>query len=600
MSGDYIVLTWSIDAASAADTARLMRARAALEAQGDWSLAYQRHGLWVFAQAPALRIQSLTPHEGVLIGDVFDSSGQLETAGVAIAGAQSVEAAARGLARQVWGRYVAIWSSPISGEAAALRDPMGGLDCITWRLDGVSVFASVLPDALLRQVGPALSIDWAVVAGFVDNTLRITGDLALTGLLGIGPGELVQLDRKGMRRTTVWRPRDHVHPRPGKADPIEAVVTTVDRCVGAWARAYPRILAELSGGLDSAIVGSALIGCQIPAPLAWLNAHTDQPQGDERLFATALLERFATAPLKSIARTPMVATPEDFSALADGPRPTLNGSDAPFDAEIACRAKALGAQALFTGQGGDVVFYELQTVLIAADRLMRQGPAGLDRRFLSQVAAWNQVSVWTVLRAAIVAAVGLEFQRWRPPPTWLGPLGQQAGRRRREHAWLTGLSGVAPGKRLQLRQLVYMQVVFGASRRGRDVALIHPLLSQPLVELCLSIPADRLAEDGRGRGLVRRLFAKRLPSIVTARRSKGDMTAFYGLAVAEGLETIRPFLLDGRLVAKGIVDRPALDATLQVEALAHEGRYGDVFDLLAIEAWVRCWEARIAALGHGA
>ncbi len=34
--------------------------------------------------------------------------------------------------------------------------------------------------------------------------------------------------------------------------------------------------------------------------------------------------------------------------------------------------------------------------------------------------------------------------------------------------------------------LAYMQVVFGASRRGRAVALLHPLLSQPVVEACLA------------------------------------------------------------------------------------------------------------------
>lgn len=599
MSGDYIALAWSIDAASASDTARLMRVRAGLEAQDAWTLVHQRPGLWVFAQAATLRVQTLAPHDGVLIGDVFDAAGNLVDTGVDLGDTDDVEASARALVRRIWGRYVALWAAPTRGETAALRDPMGGVDCIAWRLDGVSVFTSVLPDILMRQLAPALSIDWNIVAGFVDNTLRITGDLALKGLRGVSPGELVWLDRHGQRALMIWRPIDHARPVAAPEDPGRALVATVDRCVGAWARAYPKILAELSGGLDSAVVGSALIRSPAAAPLAWLNAHTNQPQGDERQFAKALWERFATAPLDQFARAPMVVRPEDFAALADGPRPTLNASDAPFDAEIAARARARGAQALFTGQGGDVVFYELQTPLIAADRLRRQGPGGLTHQFLSQVATWNQVSVWTVLRAAVAGAVGLEFGRWRPPPAWLGPAGRRAGRRRREHAWLRGLAGLAPGKRLQVRQLVYMQVVFGASQRGRQVALIHPLLSQPLVELCLAIPADRLAEGGRGRGLVRRLFGDRLPAVVTTRRSKGDMTAFYGHAVAEGLDQIRPFLLDGRLVAQQIVDRQALDATLQVEALAHEGRYGDVFDLLAIEAWVRAWEARIAALGLG-
>ncbi len=598
MTERYIVLAWSIDDASAVDTARLMRTRAALERLVTWRLAHHRPGIWIFVEGEGPCVQTLAPHGGVLIGDVFDASGQLQNAGVTLRGAGSVMAAARGLLRQVWGRYVALWPSTMNGQTAILRDPMGGLECVTWRLGGVTVVASTLPDALLTQMAPPLAIDWFKVAGFVDNTLRITGDLALTGLRGVRPGELVIHAANEISATMLWRPSRFARSRPDAVRPDEALVEEVDRCVAAWARAYPKILAELSGGLDSAIVGSALIRAETAAPLAWLNAYTDQAQGDERVFARALFERFKVAAMENVRRVPMTATPEDFMVLADGPRPTLNGSDAPFDAEIARRAQALGAQAVLTGQGGDVVFYELQTTLIAADRLMREGPIGLSPRFLSQVASWNQVSVWTVVRAALVAATGLEARRWRPAPAWLGPVGRRAGRKRLEHVWLKELTDVAPGKRLQLRQLVYMQVVFGASRRGRDLALIHPLLSQPLVELCLSIPADRLAEGGRGRGLVRRLFAHRLPALVTKRRSKGDMTAFYGHAVADGLDQIRPFLLDGRLVARRIVDRAALDAALRVETLAHEGRYGDIFDLIAIEAWVRCWEARIAALGQ--
>jgi asparagine synthase (glutamine-hydrolysing) len=596
----YVVLAWSIDDASVADTARLMRTRAALERLLTWRLVHQRRGLWIFAEGDGLRVQTLAPHDGVLIGDVFDASGQLQNAGIRLDGAGSVTAAARDLVRRVWGRYVALWAPPMGGQTAILRDPMGGLECVTWRLDGVTVVASTLPDALLRHLAPPLAIDWSKVAGFVDNTLRVTGDLALTGLRGVRPGELVVHAAEELTATMLWRPLDFARPGPDAAPPGETLVEAVDRCVGAWARAYPKILAELSGGLDSAIVGSALIRAKTAAPLAWLNAYTDQPQGDERVFADALFARFKIAAIEHVRRAPMIAAPEDFMVLADGPRPTLNGSDAPFDAEIARRAQALGAQALLTGQGGDVVFYELQTTLIAADRLLREGPAGLSPRFVGQVAAWNQVSAWTVVRAALVAAAGLEVRRWRPAPTWLGPAGRRAGRQRLEHVWLKGLRGVAPGKRLQLRQLAYMQVVFGASRRGRDVALIHPLLSQPLVELCLSIPADRLAEGGRGRGLVRLLFGSRLPASVIDRRSKGDMTAFYGHAVAEGLDQIRPFLLKGRLVARRIVDQAALGAALRVEALAHEGRYGDIFDLIAIEAWVRCWEARISALGQAA
>jgi asparagine synthase (glutamine-hydrolysing) len=162
------------------------------------------------------------------------------------------------------------------------------------------------------------------------------------------------------------------------------------------------------------------------------------------------------------------------------------------------------------------------------------------------------------------------------------------------HPWVEAARRAPPAKALQLINLAYMQVVFGRGRRDRAAALLHPLLSQPVVEACLAIPADVLAQGERGRGLVRRLWRGRVPAEILSRRTKGDVTAYYGRAIAEGLEAITPFLLNGRLAAQGLIDRERLQARLQVEALAHEGKYGEILDLLAIEAWVRHWDARSA------
>src|SRR5258706_1812747 len=52
---------------------------------------------------------------------------------------------------------------------------------------------------------------------------------------------------------------------------------------------------------------------------------------------------------------------------------------------------------------------------------------------------------------------------------------------------------------------------------------VNPLLSQPLVELCLQLPTWVLTHGGRGRALARRAFATDLPKEVATSRSKGGM-----------------------------------------------------------------------------
>jgi asparagine synthase (glutamine-hydrolysing) len=150
---------------------------------------------------------------------------------------------------------------------------------------------------------------------------------------------------------------------------------------------------------------------------------------------------------------------------------------------------------------------------------------------------------------------------------------------------------------LQLQQLVYCLRFFGPSRRARAAELIHPLLSQPVVELCLSIPADMLAEGGRDRGLARRAFTERLPPAVIERRSKGDLTGFYGAAIAHGLPELRETLLEGRLVARGVLDARVLSNTLDLDRLAVQGRHGEIMALAALELWARCWQTRLDRAG---
>lgn len=86
------------------------------------------------------------------------------------------------------------------------------------------------------------------------------------------------------------------------------------------------------------------------------------------------------------------------------------------------------------------------------------------------------------------------------------------------------------------------------------VEALAPLLSQPVVETCLAVPAWTLAGD-RDRSLARLAFADRLPDRIRLRRSKGHMTSVYGRMLAAGLPRLRPWLLDGVLAQQGLIDR---------------------------------------------
>ena len=534
-----------------------------------WSVQAPAPGLLV-ARAQGKRA-ALNPQPwGVVIGELF--GGAMRARG------NSREQAAR-LLDGAWGGYVAMICDARSGDWSVLRDPSGALDAVIWRRDGAVLIAGDLPDWIAPWLPDDLAIDWPALAGLLADPVRVSGRIALRGLTGLAPGEL--WSPEGAR--LLWSPakaaRRAATPAP---EAMLALPSLVDEVVGAMAG--ERVLIELSGGLDSAIVASALRSLGKP-PVCALNYHADDPGADERGYAQMVADRlgFELTPVS------MGAPALDLGGLAmraRGPRPPFNALDQQHEADVSARCEALRIDTLLTGQGGDHVFFQAPSALIAADAA-RHGPqmlAVLSRRL--GCSAWSIIAEAWKARFASAPA--------RPMPAYLTGQAWTEGLRGEGHPWLLDLDGLAPAKRLQAASLAGALSLVGASRRGEVAQLRHPLLSQPVMEACLRINVGDLTAGGHDRALARAAFASRLPAPIIARQGKGRLTAHYGRAIAAGLGELSPLLVEGRLAAQGLLDREVLARMLSVEHLAWRGGFGAILSLVAVELWVRAWEARIA------
>ena len=93
--------------------------------------------------------------------------------------------------------------------------------------------------------------------------------------------------------------------------------------------------------------------------------------------------------------------------------------------------------------------------------------------------------------------------------------------------WTLDPDGLPPGKFEQVSALLHMFLVRDplAGFGGRHV--LHPLISQPLIELCLRLPVWQLCLGGINRGLARAAFAGDLPDRVRLRTTKGEATQYF-------------------------------------------------------------------------
>jgi asparagine synthase (glutamine-hydrolysing) len=262
-------------------------------------------------------------------------------------------------------------------------------------------------------------------------------------------------------------------------------------------------------------------------------------------------------------------------------RPSLLGVDAPYDEGVVAAARARRAGRLLTGQGGDTVFFQMPTARLAGDLLRRHGAHAILSPEMAALSRWLHRSVWSMIREAALS------------PHAKGPVQRRAPDfLRREaavgyqHPWLEASRDAAPAKQAQIAGLVHALIFHGPSQRASALDVVHPLLAQPLVEAALSTPSPWLVDGGRDRGLIRQAFAARLPQALIDRRTKGDLTAHYGRAIAAGLAELRPFLLEGRIARAGLIDRKRLAVRLDAEDLIWRGGYGELLVLAAVEAWL--------------
>jgi asparagine synthase (glutamine-hydrolysing) len=576
---DFVACLWRPGPIGATQERQLKDIRAGLEDADRWRLVHESPGLWVFSPPTRpINVRPLEDRPGVIVGDLFSSVSDTPLGRTApdLGHGADLHLACTRLTRAVWGRYVAIFSTPERHEGGVFCGPVGGLECVAARLGPIAIAASRLPNAVLTLLVPALSIDWPRLANLAADTSGIGWSAPLMGVTNLAPGSLWRWTSKGEREDLIWRPGDFARLGWNEGDPAPILQRRIDSCVQAWSRLHTPVVAELSGGFDSAVVGASLIraGADVRR---WVNFYTSERTGDERRYARAVAEKLGIAVTEE-AKTAWTFDPNRLADVSEGFAPSLNGLDAPYDMRMAAIATGADAQAIFTGQGGDILFYGMSTPLLAVDHVRRKGLAGLVSPFLLSLARRRRQSIWSLVRTALAG----RFSSPRRAETALA------------HPWLRDdLSDLPPAKRWQLEQLVYCLRFFGSSRRARAAELVHPLLSQPIVELCLSIPADMLVEGGRDRGLARRAFADRLPAAVIDRRSKGDLTGFYGAAIARALPELRGTLIEGCLVAHGVLDARALGDLLDLDQLAVHGRHGDVMALAALEVWARCWQRRL-------
>ena len=122
--------------------------------------------------------------------------------------------------------------------------------------------------------------------------------------------------------------------------------------------------------------------------------------------------------------------------------------------------------------------------------------------------------------------------------------------------------------------------------------MVHPLLSQPLLERILPIPAATLTQARRDRAMIRTAYDGRLPALLLERHGKGLLTAHYGRRLAASTSFLRDYLLGGLLASERVIVPDVLAPLLDPELLMRSDHYAGLLLALMAERWARGWSER--------
>jgi asparagine synthase (glutamine-hydrolysing) len=492
------------------------------------------------------------------------------------------------LLENYWGSYIFAIQGP--EHVYVQPDPTGTMPC--YFVDRGSFVAFTTDSALLQDAGLLdVSIDRNSIQKYLYFADLPIEQTALEGVSRILGGSAGIVNSNGFHVEQRWSPWHFIgQGAPSRPEQYaERLGRTVSTCVAALSSDYNSLLVAVSGGLDSSIIATSLSS---RTDKTCLTVATDDAMGDERHYARALCEW-----LKTELREDFYAIDDidlSRSCVAHKPYPCGRTQSLAYNAAVKRAARATRAEVLLTGNGGDNVFFHSQSARAVADRFQAEGFGFGLLGTIRDICALTGCSALAASRQALaIRRLPTPSYQWRFDPRFLADcVVAELSREPPTHPWLQAPAGAPRGKSAHIAMILRSQNHLEMLDRSEGLPVLNPLISQPIVELCLAIPTWLSCAGGRDRSVARSAFSERLPDLIINRRTKGGPDGFASRILKQYRSEIRERLMDGFLANWKIIDRSKIEAATRPDIGDHGESYVPLLYLVDTEAWIDHWRAR--------
>jgi asparagine synthase (glutamine-hydrolysing) len=619
----YIALAWDTGDIGAQQFAKVAAARV-LSLVESWARVHDQPGLIVCrsVESPeeSLGALPLCEDAGIVIGTVFKHEGLDEEISSRVKNFSSaatrrlVQTGARSSVSSYWGSYVMLLRDAARNRTFVLCSPMSRLPCFHTMKDHVHFFFSRVDDCASLGL-LSFTIAWNRIRAQATGGDYLSEQTSLNEVRSVMPGECVEISGDSVVTRVYWNPSTLMDPcEVGSVQEAAAILRKATKlCINSWASLHDVVLLMLSGGVDSSIVLSCLASAPTTPKAISVNFYS-RGSADERIFARSMTDKLS-APLVEQELNPNLDL-RVFRKCARTASPVLNYSAFEIEPALIRMAREFSATAVFSGEGGDDIFGRSFGPEILADVAMRHGigpafvSAAIDYGQIKRTSVWRSMAQGFKCRQLFRAATHWSVYRYvkfrgdtRDSLLASDAVIDDYEQHLEEfiHPWFRQATNVPPGRFQLIDTLIMTTSTWSHPAFSYDAGslFLTPLASQPLVDSVMRIPA-RLHISGAQLGaVVRTAFTHDLSELVRQRGTgKGTPVLWIKDVMERNNQFLKEFLLDGILVAEGVLDRQKVERALAGVSRSRVS-ISEIIAKLYIESWVRQWNsvegARVAA-----
>ena len=532
--------------------------------------------------SPDLNVARAENGQVLILGDCFPYDG---TKSSCSRGSRGAAEHIHDVARNYWGRFVIVAHDPDGGLTAIYRDPSGMIPCY-YSVEPERVVVGTSAVEMTKILASQARIDWKGVADCLMASDLREHRTCIEQIIEVAPGEMVVIDTDGPHHQLFWDPsaflgRNDEYSFEEAAENLRKVLNQV---LATWCARYPRAAVSASGGFDSSAIAELATR---HGTVELLHFYTRSPGGDERAYAEQLANHLDKTVRCECSEADSIDVTENRSGFR--PRPSACSFTQVFDDASERFATAIDACAHFNGGGGDNVFGKLHSAYPLAE-LYRH--TGLSRSLVStaiNICDVTGVELWSVFRQAAQAIwnPGRIAASW-PRQTELMASSAISMASNESHQWLLSAKSAGPGQKQHLRNIARGIATTDYLNIRSTRPTIYPLLSQPVIELCLSIPTWFWFMGGRDRALARTAMQPFLPMPIINRSTKGAFDGLLYQIFALNRDQIFRDLNDGTLASHKLIDMDQI-THLQTQDAISAFQRDRILQLHETEIWCRNW-----------